>query len=312
MSVNILGQSLNPTLTTYAKGLAQDRASALANWIAPDVPVVMPTGKFRSFSDKNMFQAIDTALSNDGEPNRVEFGATDGTYNCAAQALEIRINKQEMDMMAAGGDPLLLRQNKIGTLVSSAVVSHEKAVWDYVKANTTAVAAVGNWSSANVDPITEIDAQIATIVADTGIMPNAMAISISAWNIMRNNPNVLKRKVYGTAPIGATLELIASYCLNPAMQIKIGTMAYDTRKPNNADTSVKANVIGSECFLFIRSDAPSVYDPTAFKVFRTATGGVEAVYSYTAPNQLFEGHIVYWTRDIQKTSAYSVKRITVS
>ena len=65
-------------------------------------------------------------------------------------------------------------------------------------------------------------------------------------------------------------------------------------------------------FLFIRQPDPTVYDPTAFKVFRTAMGGVEAVYSYVAPNQLYEGHIVYWSRDIQATSAYSVKRITIS
>ena len=313
MSLNILGGSLNPTLTTYAKGIAQDKASALASWIAPDVPVVMPTGKFRLFSDKNAFQALDTTLPNDGNPTRVEFNAQDGNYNCAPQALEIGISKQELDMLAAaGGDPLGLRQNKIGTLVSSAVVSHEKAVWDYVKANTTAVANVGNWSSANVDPITEIDAQIAQMVADTGLMPNAMAISLSAWNIMRNNPKVLARKVYGTSPTGATLELVGSYMLNPAIQIKVGIMGYDTRKANNADARSVSNIIGSECFLFIRQENPTVYDPTAFKVFRTAIGGIEAVYSYIAPNQLYEGNIVAWSRDIQKTSSYSVKRITVS
>ncbi|MCW5558812.1 MAG: hypothetical protein KIT22_13410, partial [Verrucomicrobiae bacterium] len=48
-------------LTNYARGVSQDRTNALAEFLAPTVPVGAATGKFKSFSDKNAFQTVDTA-----------------------------------------------------------------------------------------------------------------------------------------------------------------------------------------------------------------------------------------------------------
>ena len=42
--------SINPFLTDYAAGIAQDTASALAEFIAPSVPVGAATGQYKKFN----------------------------------------------------------------------------------------------------------------------------------------------------------------------------------------------------------------------------------------------------------------------
>ena len=116
--------TFNVTLTNYARGIAQDLKSSLALFIAPEVVVPAATGQYKSFDDKNAFQVLDTSRAVGGAARRLQFAATDPTYNCLPQALEIPIDDHERDE-AGQGDPLHLEQAKSRTLVSSAVASHE-------------------------------------------------------------------------------------------------------------------------------------------------------------------------------------------
>ena len=87
----------NVTLTNYARGIAQDLRSSLADFIAPEVIVTAATGQYKDFSDKNAFQILDTSRAVGGPARRLEFAATDPTYNCLPQALEIPIDDHERD-----------------------------------------------------------------------------------------------------------------------------------------------------------------------------------------------------------------------
>ena len=97
------------TLTNYARGIAQDRRSSLAEFIAPTVSVGTATGQFKSFNDKNAFQSLTTSRAIGGTARRVEFLATDSTYSCKPQALEIAIDDQERAEFG-DGDPVGLEQ----------------------------------------------------------------------------------------------------------------------------------------------------------------------------------------------------------
>ena len=86
------------------------------------------TGQYKSFDDKNTFQVVDTSRAVGGPARRLEFAASDPTYNCLPQALEIAIDDHERDE-AGESDPLRLEEAKTQTLVSSAVTSHEAKVF---------------------------------------------------------------------------------------------------------------------------------------------------------------------------------------
>ena len=267
------------TLKSYAYGVAQDVKTTLADFIAPRVPVGVGSGQFKKFSDKNAFQVYETLRAVGGKAKRIEFEASDGNFNCAANALELPIDDQEREK--AGDAQTALEEAKTRTLSSSA----------------------------SADPIDEIDEQIAAIATETGLMPNRMVIGLGAWRILKNHANVLKRQT-GVSNKGVSLEVLAGMLLNPAMDIRVGVMSADSAKMGK--TASKSNVVGSEIFLFHGSDNPTQYDPGFAKTFSIGATSVEDVRMYRDEGCRSDIIAVDWSEDVQVVSTICAKRITVS
>jgi hypothetical protein len=201
---------------------------------------------------------------------------------------------------------------KTRTLVSSAKVAHEHKVFTTAAASVPAVGGgVGAWGGegSTADPIAELDALIEELATQTGQMPNRLAIGLPAWRRIRHNPAVLKR-FPGAASVGVTLNQFASLLLNPQLDIRVGIMSADTTKPGKTRNVV--NIVGSELYLFIAQAAPSVYDPSFMKTFRTRGGGVDIVRIYRAESNRSDILAVDWTEDIKVTSSICARRVTVT
>ncbi len=298
------------TLKNYAYGVAQDVKTSLADFIAPRVPVGVATGKFKKFSDKNAFQVYDTARAVGGKARRIEFEATDGDFNCTANALELPIDDQEREK--AGDAQSALEEAKTRTLVINGAVAREKKVLDLVKTAVSATASTGSWSSdssGTYDPIDEIDAQIVAIATATGLMPNRMVIGLGAWRILKNHVNVLKRQ-QGVEARGLSLAGLAAMLLNPQMDVRVGVLAYDSAKTGKAAN--KSNIVGSEIFIFHGSDNPTQYDPGFAKTFSIGANSVEDVRMYRDESCRSDVIAVDWSEDVQVVSSICAKRITVS
>lgn len=298
---------VNQTLTNYAAGIAQDRSSALARFIAPLVPTGVTNGQYKKYDDKNAFQAYETDRAIGGPRRRIEFGATDPYFNCKPQGLEIPIDDHERQ--ASGAVENRLVEAKIDTLVSTSVLSHEKKVFDLVKAGKTATGGIGVWSNAANDPIAELDGEIEAIATETGMMPNRMVIGVGAWKIMKNHAKVLARQP-GQANVGVTLDQLAAMLLNPAMEIRVGLLSRDTVKFGAAKSAV--NLVGAEVFLFHASDSPTPYDPSFAKVFSTTPSMVDAVREYREESHASDVYFIDWSEDVIVTAAACGRRVTLS
>lgn len=298
----------NETLTNFARGISQESASQLANFIAPPVVTGVASGQFKSFNDKNAFQVYDTARAVGGKARRILFDSTDAFFNCSPNALEITIDKHERDQ--AGADQTMLEQAKTKTLVASAVLAHEKKVFDAVISATSAASGLGVWSgsTSTVDPISELDSVILGIAQDTGMMPNRMVIGLSAFSILRHNPAV-KARLAGSALVSPTAAQIAAMLLNPSIEIQIGTMAYDTAKLGK--TKNTANVVGANVFIFTGNGSPTAYDPSFAKTFTTSSGNIFEVQMYQEDPRT-DVIAVDWSEDLRITSAVSGARIAVT
>jgi hypothetical protein len=300
----ISAASANPILTNFAQGLAQERTSALAEFLAPSVVVPATTGHFKKYDDKNMYQVLTTGRAVGGPARRIEFDATDPTYNCKPNALEITIDDSER-----GTDDIGIEQAKTAVLVNTAVLSHENAVLTAIKAGVTATSARGNFSSNDIDPIDQIDEAIEAIGKATGMLPNRLAIGLGAWRIMRANAKV-KTRTTGVKTAGFGLQDFAACLLNPSIEIRIGVLVKDAYQfPKTKDTS---NVAGDEVFIFYASPTPSTYDPSFAKTFRGGTGGVDSVRVYRDEAARSDVLAVDWAVDIQVIATSCVKRLTVT
>lgn len=294
----------NVTLTNYARGLAQDISATLANFLAPEVVVPAATGQYKSFDDKNTFQVIDTSRAVGGPAKRLEFAASDPTYNCLPQALEIAIDDHERDE-AGQNDPLRLEEAKTQTLVSSAVTSHEAKVF----AALTALAAATNITLASDDPIAKIDEQIEALATDTGRMPNRLVIGLPLWNKLRNNAKVIAR-FPGAASVGVSMAQFGSLLLNPSIDIRVGILAKDTTKLGAAKANV--NIVGQQLVVFHANASPTLYDPSFMKTFRLRRGGVDVVRTYRDDSARSDILAVDWSEDIRVTSSVCARKVTAS
>ena len=296
----------NETLKNFASGLSQDAMkNSLAEFIAPRVVTGVASGQYKVFSDKNSFLAPDAARAIGGKAKRIGFESTDAYFNCAPSALEITID--EFERKAAGADDNMLEEAKTKAVTTQAILAHEKAVFTKIAAAVSATASIGTWSD-SYDPIAELDSQIVAIAEETGMMPNRMVIGLSAFQILRNNANVIKRQP-GSANIGLTLAQLAGMLINPEIQIRVGVLGYDANKSGKAAS--KQSITGSKVYVFCASDSPTQYDPSFAKTFTASPGGVFDVRMYQDDPRT-DVIAVDWTSDIEVVAARACRRIDVS
>lgn len=298
----------NVFLSSYASGIAQNRKDSLANFIAPIVAVGAASGQYKKYNSKNDFQVIDTSRAIAGARKRIEFSATDPFFNCLPQGLETAVDDHERKLAGEVGGPAL-EESRIKNLVGVSLTSHEKKVFDLIKAGKTATVGVGVWSNAAIDPVAEIDAQILAIATETGILPNRIIFGIGAWQVFRNHPLVKSRQP-GAEVVGITGDQAMRMMLNPQMEFRIGIMSADAAKfgagPN------KSNIVGGEVFVFFASDDPDQMDASFAKTFATTSTMIDGVRQYREENAASDVFFVDWTEDIQVVAAECARRITIS
>lgn len=295
----------NPTLTNFAAGLSPDFSLDIAGILAPMVTTPSTIGQFKRFDDVNSFQVVDTSRAIGGTARRLEFFATDPTFNAQPQALEIPLDDAELD--AEGNFSISVLQGKTKALLSQAQLSHADKV--ITKAKTqAAVAVLGAWGDATVDPVAEVDACLDKLSTDCGQPPNRIVFGLTAWQRFRNHAKVRARQP-GAVLIGLTTLQAASLFLIPGIRIEVATLSKNTAKPGN--TVSKTKLLGDDVFIFIGSDSPTQYDPSWMKTFGPR-GGVDAVRTYRDERSRSDILALDWAEDIQIVSALACNRITTA
>ena len=306
--------SLNYQLTNFAVGHMNDMADVmeLAERLAPTTPVPGSTGQYKIFDDLNSMQTYNTARALGGDPTRIAFEATDGTYACRPQGLEITIDTEERRQVGEDNalGQQLLDQGKIKALVNITALSHVKKVADFVLANSTPVAARGNWSNEDIDPIDQLDEQLDELTKAVGSVQNIkLDMDVSAWRALRNHPKV-KARATGVQVGGISREQLNSLLMLP-VDFKVSSIVYNTAALGQ--TKSKARVLESVALLHYSVPNATQYDPSAFKTFTVGPENqIAAVRSYMSTNGLYDGHIIDWSEQIAATSSIAIKRLNIT
>ena len=314
---NVVGSAtLNYQLTAFAQGLWNDLSDVikLAERLAPTTPVPGATGQFKKFDDANSFKRPKSARALGGDPTLIAFGASDDTYACKPQGLEVRVDLAE-DQAAgnAGGDvqTQLLDQGKIRALINQQALAHVGDVVDAVIAGTTASSGVGDWDNADIDPIDQLDSELLALSLACGSTQNIkLTLDVASWNLLRNHPKIKTRTQFTQVAKIAASQL-AEILLFP-VDVMVANVVNDTAALGA--TASKKRIMAGTALLHYSLPNATLYDPSAFKSFTVGAAGsfIGAVRSYIAPNQLWRGHLVDWSRDIKQTSSLSMRRINVS
>jgi len=314
----VASATLNFQLTNYAQGVWNDITDvmALAERLAPTTPVPGASGQYKTFNDKNSFRRVKTARALGGDPAVLRFEAGDAFYNCAPQALEARVDKVEDQQAGAiDGNPnaelarQLLDQGKIRALMNTTALSHAGDVVDYVLANTTPIAARGDWRSAEVDPIDQINETLLALSLDCGSTKNIkITMDVSVWSGIRSHPKAKSRLV------GVQVEFITMAQFKSLLifdcDVEVSNVVVDQAALGAAAN--KARLFAGVMLFHYSIPNATVYDPSAFKTFTVGPGALmTGVRSYYAPSMLWRAHLLDWSRDIKLTSSLSVRRFNV-
>jgi hypothetical protein len=306
--------TVNHVLTAYAQGFANDllQQQAVVNALCPTVSVVGASGGYKIFSDENSFRVYNTQRGLGGRARRIEFDATDGTFNCQPQALEVTIDDHERDLAAAAGNPLageLLDQGKIRALLNSTALSHYNKVVAAVIAAITATPNRGNWSNKDIDPIDQLDEALDTLSTNVGSTQFInLVLSTGAWRALRNHPKT-KARCSGVQVGGISREQLQGILMFPC-NVVIGSVSKLSTKLGQ--TGAKANVVGDNAILTYSVPSPTQYDPSAFKCFTTGSGNVSAVRTYRDESARSDVHAVDWSEDIKETSTTARARLAIT
>lgn len=298
---------INNTLTNYAQGYSQEKAVSLADFVAPVVATGVAQGQFKRFDDADEFIVYNTERAMGAGRTEIHFDADDPFYNCTPNGLKVTLDDHEREK--AGDQALNLERAKIRVLINAQRLAREYKVWTAVRANLAAASGVGQWSSATVDPITELDAQIQAITTNIGMMPNRIAFGLGAWVTFRNHPKVIARQP-GSAAIGLSTDQAAGMTVNPGIKIAVGTMSVTAGKKGGSKT--KSNIIGDEVFLFYAEEQPDQFDPSFAKTFAVDASLVSGVKEFRHADEIGDVYAVDWTEQIQVTSTISARRIALS
>jgi hypothetical protein len=276
-----------------------------AKGIAPVVATGALAGRYMTFATTQAFVAPRTKRAAGGVTAEAKFGGTMTDFVLENNALKAAVD-QEIEIPLAGGNALVLEKAKLHGLLAQSVQSLALDVYTILKAGVSVVANKGNWSSANVDPIDEIDGQIEA-VARYG-MPNRLTMDIGAWRIAKNNPLTKKRFTGGK---GFGLADFAAQLLNPNIQIELTDVGINTYGFDNASQTPRA-MLGSEVWVFHTSLAPSQYDPSFMKTFATKAALFDGVWTYHDDSCRSEIYCLDWTSKPVVVSSSLARRLTIT
>lgn len=309
----------NIALTSYAQGIMQDRLAAyrLANLLCPIVPVGAAVGTFKIFDDRNDFLPVDMARPLGGPRARITHDATDGTYACKPQGIEVPVDDFELDLSGGQQDPVarqLLEQGKIRSMLGKKATGYAKQVTDFVFANLTPVSGRGDFSSANIDPIDQIDEQIKELSILASSTENIVVVlGVSVWEKIRRNAKV-KARCGGVQLEAITLDQLNKSFMFP-VKLEVSATSYMATKRGQSATSPgasKTEMMSSYVVIANSFPNPTVDDPSPFKCFSTSSVLVDAVNTYREESSASDIHFMDWSQDIKACGTALARLIAVT
>jgi hypothetical protein len=294
-----------PTLIEYAQGAAQSAMSKVADFLAPTVPVGVSVGKFKQYSAKNRFYLPDTKRAVGGRAVEVAFDASDATFSCVPNAIDVPVDVLEQDESTLM--PIMMEAADLAAEIGA--LSHEKTVIDTAVAALTAVTPSFGSSA---DPIKTIDEYILTVLKAArygSLLGVRLLIGADLLANLKNHPQVKARIVTGKGANGVASvnEAAISQMLIGQPEVRGSFMVYDAAQAGKTDDI--SFLLGSSMIIFAAKDAPTRMDPSFMKTFRLRNRWMQPG-TYQRDDGRAEVAKFDWSADVKVTNSDAAILVT--
>ena len=294
--------SSNPTLATYIQGAGEQAKSAVADFVAPDVPVPTMMGKFKIWKNKEKLVIPETrrALGTDG--TFVDLTLNGGTYNCDPHSLNVGVDfleNQESNVV------LNLIQAKARTAANLGGMAHEKRVLDKMLGGATGVDPIDTTGSDDI--IKYLNSLLLQVIKGAkgwgANMELRVLFGAGALAKIISHASIISRfkgnQPKGGGFISPTVTDIANMLMLQC-NAQVSLMVQDVN--SNVDAEDVEFMLGDQVLVFASTPNPDDYDTSFMKTFRLMGQFMTARY-WAAPSgrQNFAGFD--WSEDVQIVNA---------
>jgi hypothetical protein len=229
----------SPQYTAIA--LAYQNREMIADKVLPRMTVTERSFKWDLRTKDELFTVPRTLVGRKGQPNEVEFTATEQTSSVNDYGLDDVVPYEDIESAQSkpGLDPLGRATEGTAELIA---LDREKRVADLVFANATypsgskaTLSGTSQWSDAvNSDPVTAI----MTVKEGALIDFNTLVIGSQVWLQLRKHPKIIAAAfaMGGNASVGGYASLAAVADLFEVQRVLIGRSWINTAKPGQTST----------------------------------------------------------------------------
>lgn len=298
----------NPLLVEYAQGIAKSTITPVGNFIAPTVNVAASAGRYKVYSEKARFRIPNTLRPSGGNAVRVAWDASDATYNCAPNAVDVPLDFIEVADSEAVGDDALMEAADMAAQIGT--LAHER---DVITAALAAAGAGTGVDTSSADPVASIDAGIdAVALASAGgsITQIRLVFGATAWRTFKNCSAVRSRFTAAGSKAIPNIGLVdASKLFVGEPEIMVARAATDSSA--EGPSSSMAYLMTTAVLIFAASSNPNRRDPSFMKTFRLAGNWLgPRTYQTEDGRQIVAGFD--WSHDVKVTNSGAVARYNLT
>lgn len=196
---------VDPLLSNWGYGFAQDLASFIAADVAPVVRVEERSGYYPIWGAE-AWRVVDSKIGDTGLPKRVDWEYSKGAYLCESHALAA-----EVSPLQNGESPFDMYRDAVELISRQLMLERESAVITAVTdtATITELSSTVAWSASTATIVSDVDAAKLAILKDTGKDPDSIVMGIDVFNALRIASEMKNYIQYSTGGV-VTRELLAA------------------------------------------------------------------------------------------------------
>lgn len=311
MSQRLKNLSSNPTLNNYIQGAAKQATSAVAEFIAPTVPVAKAVGKYKVWNDKTLLVVPDTRRPLGGDGAMIGFDFSDANYNCEPHAINTGV-----DFMEEDENDVVENLIKEGANIAASLgaMSHEKRVLTAMASGATAGTTIDT-TSADTKIINILNGHLLDVIKGAKGWGDSielrLLIGATALQKIIDHADVKNRYKQQSKTGGyfsPTLDDLAGMLMLP-VNAKVSLMVQDANV--NLDAASVDFLLGSKVLVFAAKATPDRYDPSFMKTLRKMGEFMKPRY-WQAPSGRQQYAGFDWSEEIKVTNAGASRLCTVS
>lgn len=253
---------INTPLTNFSQKYLQEQTAFQGLNAMPNLPVPKQSDLFYEFSRADFFRDEAQERADGTASQGGGFTLSDNPYFARVYAF----HKDVTDRQRANQDSVIRLDMSATQFVTQKLMIRREAIF----ANTFIPAAGGvwgteenaNWLAGGDDPILTISAAQETIQGATGMRPNKLLLGRAAWNLLKNNDNILSRITGGATtamPAQVMMQLVAQLFEIDRIFVMDGVVNSAVR----GATESTAFITSDTAVLYFAPDGLSVDQPSA-------------------------------------------------